>query len=71
MRAFDFAPLSRSTVGFDRLFEMLNADRAEAEPAYPPYDIVRTGEDSFRISIALAGFSPRISPSPRSKTCSP
>jgi molecular chaperone IbpA len=57
MRAFDFAPFSRSTVGFDRLFEMLNADRADTEQAYPPYDIIRTGEDTFCISLALAGFN--------------
>jgi molecular chaperone IbpA len=59
MRAFDFAPLSRSTVGFDRLFDLLNADRAEAEPGYPPYDIVRTGDDTFCICLALAGFAPQ------------
>ena len=58
MRAFDFAPLSRSSVGFDRLFEMLNADRSEAEHPYPPYDIVRSGEDKFCICLALAGFRP-------------
>lgn len=58
MRTFDFAPLSRSTVGFERLFEMLNADRADSDEPYPPYDIVRTGEDTFRISLALAGYSP-------------
>jgi molecular chaperone IbpA len=57
MRAFDFAPLSRSTIGFDRLFEMLNADRAEADQAYPPTDIIRTGEDTFCICLALAGFA--------------
>ena len=59
MRAFDFAPWSRSTVGFDRLFEMLNADRADSDQPYPPYDIIRTGEDMFRVRIALAGFKPQ------------
>jgi molecular chaperone IbpA len=59
MRAFDFAPLSRSSVGFDRLFDMLNAERAEADQAYPPYDIVRTGEDTFCVCLALAGFAPQ------------
>ena len=58
MRAFDFAPWSRSTVGFDRLFEMLNDDRSQSDQSYPPYDIVRTGEDTFRVSLALAGFRP-------------
>lgn len=58
MRAFDFAPLSRSTVGFDRLFELLNADRSDADQTYPAYDIVRTGEDRFCICLALAGFRP-------------
>jgi molecular chaperone IbpA len=58
MRAFDFAPWSRSTVGFDRLFEMLNDDRTHSDQSYPPYDIVRTGEDTFRVSVALAGFKP-------------
>jgi molecular chaperone IbpA len=55
MNTFDFEPLWRSTVGFDRLFDMLNNPRA-AE-AYPPYDIARTGEDNYRISLAVAGFS--------------
>lgn len=58
MRQFDLAPLYRSTIGFDRLFSMI--DRAaglEAMPSYPPYDIERTGEDSYRISIAVAGFA--------------
>ena len=58
MRAFDFAPWSRSTVGFDRLFEMLNDDRTDVDQSYPPYDIIRTGEDTFRITVALAGFKP-------------
>src|SRR5688572_16162291 len=58
MRAFDFAPWSRSTVGFDRLFEMLNDNRIDVDQSYPPYDIIRTGEDTFRITVALAGFKP-------------
>jgi molecular chaperone IbpA len=57
MRTYDFSPLSRSTVGFDRLFELIN-DLPHVQDAYPPYDIVRTGEESYRISIALAGFTP-------------
>ncbi len=58
MRAIDFAPLYRSTVGFDRLFSMLdNIGQPDAVPAYPPYNIERTGENAYRISMAVAGFS--------------
>lgn len=59
MRTFDPTPLWRSTIGFDRLFEMLD-QRAHwtAEDNYPPCNIERTGEDHYRISLALAGFSP-------------
>jgi molecular chaperone IbpA len=57
MRAIDFAPLYRSTVGFDRLFSMLdNMGQPESAPAYPPYNIERTGENAYRISMAVAGF---------------
>lgn len=54
MRTFDFAPLYRSTVGFDRLFDMLDSS---IRPDWPPYDIEKLGEDSYRISMAVAGFS--------------
>jgi len=54
MRTFDLAPLYRSTVGFDRLFSML--DGFDSAPGYPPYNIERTGENAYRISIAVAGF---------------
>jgi molecular chaperone IbpA len=54
MRTFDLAPLYRSTVGFDRLFNML--DGFDAAPGYPPYNIERTGENAYRISVAVAGF---------------
>jgi molecular chaperone IbpA len=58
MRQFDLSPLYRSTIGFDRLFSMIDqASGLEAMPSYPPYDIERTGEDAYRISIAVAGFS--------------
>lgn len=58
MRQFDLAPLYRSTVGFDRLFAALDGFvSAEQAPTYPPYNIERTGEDSYRISMAVAGFS--------------
>jgi len=55
MRTFDLAPLYRSTVGFDRLFSMLDGFN-EAAPGYPPYNIERTGENDYRISVAVAGF---------------
>jgi molecular chaperone IbpA len=54
MRTFDLAPLYRSTVGFDRLFSML--DGFESAPGYPPYNIERTGENAYRITVAVAGF---------------
>ena len=58
MRTFDLAPLYRSTVGFDRLFSMLdNPAGFDAAPGYPPYNIERTGEDAYRISVAVAGFA--------------
>ena len=59
MRTFDLAPLYRSTVGFDRLFSLL--DQASGldgtAPTYPPYNIERTGENAYRISVAVAGFT--------------
>jgi molecular chaperone IbpA len=59
MRTYDFSPLYRSTVGFDRLFDMLDQTAgAETGPSWPPYNIERTGEDDYRIIMALAGFSP-------------
>ena len=56
MRTYDLAPLYRSTVGFDRLFSMLDGFDAST-PGYPPYTIERTGENDYRISIAVAGFA--------------
>ena len=54
----DLTPLYRSTVGFDRLFQMLDTFGTPNEaPAYPPYNIERTGENAYRISVAVAGFS--------------
>jgi len=59
MRSFDFAPLYRSTVGFDRLTSLLDAaGRLDDAPSYPPYNIEKTGEDSYRIVMAVAGFTP-------------
>jgi molecular chaperone IbpA len=58
MRTFDPTPLWRSTIGFDRLFDLIDQSaRLTAEDGYPPYNIERTGEDQYRISLALAGFA--------------
>ena len=57
MRSFDLTPFYRSTVGFDRLFSLLDQSASESAPGYPPYNIERTGENNFRISVAVAGFS--------------
>jgi len=56
MRTFDPTPLYRSTVGFDRLFSMLDSMVSPETPSYPPYNIERTGENAYRITIAVAGF---------------
>ena len=57
MRHFDFTPLNRSAIGFDRLAHLFNeAQRAEAAPSYPPYNIELIAEDKYRITMALAGF---------------
>ena len=58
MRSFDFAPLYRSTVGFDRLASLLDATGRLEEPGYPPYNIEKTGDDAYRITMAVAGFAP-------------
>lgn len=57
MRTFDFSPLYRSTVGFDRMASLLDAAASETGNAYPPYNIERTGDSSYRITMAVAGFS--------------
>lgn len=54
---FDLAPLYRSTIGFDRLASMLDDLSAFEAPAYPPYNIEKLGEDEYRITMAVAGFS--------------
>lgn len=55
----DLAPYRRSTVGFDRLFDLLETGlRSEAADGYPPFDIAKDGEDSYRITLAVAGFRP-------------
>ena len=53
----DFSPYYRSTVGFDRLFDLLDTATQFDAPAYPPYNIERTGENAYRIVMAVAGFS--------------
>ena len=59
---YDFGLLSRSSVGFDRLFDLINQSAQSSEPQdahTPPYDISRSGEDRYRITLAIAGFSPK------------
>src|SRR6202051_3915374 len=58
MRTYDLNPLWRSTIGFDRLFDLLDETQHRAEDNYPPYNIERLGEDRYQISLAVAGFSP-------------
>jgi molecular chaperone IbpA len=59
MRTIDFAPLWRSTIGFDRLFDLAEeSSRWTGEDNYPPYNIEKTGDDRYAISLAVAGFSP-------------
>ncbi|MFY0659362.1 MAG: Hsp20 family protein [Shimia sp.] len=59
MRTFDLAPLYRSTVGFDQLANMMDRVLSNdvAQPSYPPYNIEKTADDAYRISLAVAGFS--------------
>jgi molecular chaperone IbpA len=58
MRQFDLSPFYRNTVGFDRLFSMLDQlGSFESTPSYPPYNIERTDENAYRISVAVAGFT--------------
>ena len=57
--AFDFAPYRRSTVGFDRLFDMLeNSSFGQAQENYPPFDLIKLGDNDYRIELAVAGFKP-------------
>lgn len=59
MNRFDFTPYRRSTVGFDRLFDLLeNSSRGPSGDNYPPFNIERRGEDAYRITLAVAGFKP-------------
>jgi molecular chaperone IbpA len=57
--AFDFSPFRRSTVGFDRLFDMLeNSAFGQPQENYPPFDLIKEGENQYRIQLAVAGFRP-------------
>jgi molecular chaperone IbpA len=56
MRTFDLTPFYRSTIGFDRLFSLLD-QASDTAPGYPPYNIERTGENAYRISVAVSGFA--------------
>ena len=59
MTGLDFAPLFRTAIGFDRVARLMDAATAATEaPSYPPYNIERTGEDSYRLVVAVAGFRP-------------
>ena len=59
MTTFDFAPLFRTAIGFDRLARLMDSVQTAAEtPSYPPYNIEKTGEDSYRLTMAVAGFGP-------------
>ncbi len=57
MRHTDFTPFYRSAIGFDRLFQMLDS-ATDSDNSYPPYNIERTGENAYRITMAVAGFTP-------------
>ena len=56
MRTYDLTPFYRSTVGFDRLFSLLDQATSDGSPGYPPYNIERTGDNAYRISVAVSGF---------------
>ncbi len=56
MRQFDFTPFRRSTIGFDRLFDLLEASTRQSSENYPPFNLERVAEDRYRITIAVAGF---------------
>ena len=56
MRAFDLSPLFSTTVGFDRMARMLEQMPSETAPTYPPYNIEKTGENAYRVTLAVAGF---------------
>ena len=57
MRTYDLTPFYRSTVGFDRLFSLLDQATSDGSPGYPPYNIERTGDNAYRITVAVSGFA--------------
>jgi len=57
MRTFDMTPLFRNSVGFDRMARMLDGSAADQAPTYPPYNIEKTDEEAYRITMAVAGFA--------------
>ena len=57
MRTYDLTPFYRSTVGFDRFFNLLDQVTSDGSPGYPPYNIERTGENDYRITVAVSGFA--------------
>ena len=57
MRGFDYSPFYRATVGFDRVFDLLDSAAGQASNGYPPYNIEKAGENAYRIVMAVAGFS--------------
>jgi molecular chaperone IbpA len=57
MRTYDLTPFYRSTVGFDRLLSLLDQATSDGSPGYPPYNIERTGENNYRITVAVSGFA--------------
>src|ERR1700746_2610013 len=57
MRTYDLTPFYRSTIGFDRLFHLLDQATSDGSPGYPPYNIERTGDNAYRISVAVSGFA--------------
>ena len=57
MRTFDLTPFYRSTIGFDRLFSLLDQGPSDGTSSYPPYNIERTGDNTYRITVAVSGFS--------------
>jgi molecular chaperone IbpA len=72
MTTFDFAPLFRTSIGYDRLASLMNAaHRGETGNGFPPYNIQKAGEDKYRITMAVAGFSEGDCRSPRKTTSSP
>src|SRR5215469_12976038 len=57
MRTYDLTPFYRSTVGFDRLFSLIDQATSDGSPGYPPYNIERTGDNAYRITVAVSGFA--------------